>query len=498
MIAGAPIMDEIFKRILDKLKGVDFWIAVGFLAAGFICWRLIGTTKVEEKEVLHRQVWAALGLAAAAGSAIVIHRYFFVRKPTFTQNVTGILVMRIVGDDSLDSFQGDLIASLNANLEKEAVGQQIEVHPGTKALDETHNSVTAAHQRARTIGQRLNAQLVIWGRKSGDKKFFPRITVVAGGGAFGERTHDVQNITEVRLPEDVVDEPFYLIHSLAGYSYYAHDNYKEALPHFRAALRRKGSSVNELADLQFLVAFCDYSLAVGQKNMTVNLEEAIGLYEKAAKVYDETSNENKWARTQNNLGIAYGNLPTGDRVANLQKAIAAYEAALTVLTEKDFPVDWAMTQNNLGNAYSELPTGDRAANLQKAIAAYEAALTVRTEKDFPVEWAATQNNLGLAYSDLPTGNRAANLQKAIAACEAALRVYTEKDFPVEWAMTQNNLGLLHASVTGGNRTENMKNGKVCFEAALRVYTESGFPEDHRNAAAHLADVEHQLRNLTSE
>jgi hypothetical protein len=32
-------MDEVFKRILDKLAGADFWIALGFLAAGYICWR---------------------------------------------------------------------------------------------------------------------------------------------------------------------------------------------------------------------------------------------------------------------------------------------------------------------------------------------------------------------------------------------------------------------------------------------------------------------------
>ena len=32
-----------------------------------------------------------------------------------------------------------------------------------------------------------------------------------------------------------------------------------------------------------------------------------------------------------------------------------------------------MTQNNLGNAYLNLPTGDRGENLNKAIACYEAA-----------------------------------------------------------------------------------------------------------------------------
>ncbi|MDA2915165.1 tetratricopeptide repeat protein, partial [Acidobacteriia bacterium AH_259_A11_L15] len=82
------------------------------------------------------------------------------------------------------------------------------------------------------------------------------------------------------------------------------------------------------------------------------------------------------AMTQNNLGIAYGDLPTGDRGENLGKAIAAYEAALTVRTREQFPVQWAGTQNNLGVAYKNLPTGDRGENLGKAIAAYEAALEV--------------------------------------------------------------------------------------------------------------------------
>ena len=61
--------------------------------------------------------------------------------------------------------------------------------------------------------------------------------------------------------------------------------------------------------------------------------------------------------TQNNLGIAYSDLPTGDRGENLRRAIACYEAALRVYTEADFPSDWAVTQNNLGIAYSEPPDG---------------------------------------------------------------------------------------------------------------------------------------------
>lgn len=80
------------------------------------------------------------------------------------------------------------------------------------------------------------------------------------------------------------------------------------------------------------------------------------------------------AGSQNNLGAAYRNLPTGDRGENLKKAIVCYEAALRVHTERDFPVEWAMTQNNLGIVYQNLPTGDRSENLKKAIACYETAI----------------------------------------------------------------------------------------------------------------------------
>ena len=159
-----------------------------------------------------------------------------------------------------------------------------------------------------------------------------------------------------------------------------------------------------------------------------------------------------WASTQNNLGNAYSELPTGDRGENLRRAIACYESALRVRTEADFPSAWAGTQNNLGNAYSELPTGDRGENLRlptgdrgenlrRAFTYYESALRVLTEADFPSDWARTQICLGNAYSELSAGDRGENLHRAIACYEFALRVLTEADFPSDWAGTQNNLGL---------------------------------------------------------
>src|SRR6266446_5342471 len=117
-------MDKLFEHVLDTLKGVDLYIALGFLAAGFICWRLIGTTRTKEKKVLRRQIGTALFLAVVAGGAIWVHQFFFLRERCFSKNLTGVLVTRIVGDDAFDSLQGDLVGKLNAELQKETTGQQ--------------------------------------------------------------------------------------------------------------------------------------------------------------------------------------------------------------------------------------------------------------------------------------------------------------------------------------------------------------------------------------
>ena len=94
-----------------------------------------------------------------------------------------------------------------------------------------------------------------------------------------ERTRATQEIDNLHLPEELVDEPFYLIHFAAGYSYYNQENYKEALPQFEVALQRKGGLPNELADLQFFAAFCNDWLSDGQEDISAKLQEAIELYE---------------------------------------------------------------------------------------------------------------------------------------------------------------------------------------------------------------------------
>jgi hypothetical protein len=47
------------------------------------------------------------------------------------------------------------------------------------------------------------------------------------------------------------------------------------------------------------------------------------------------------------------------------------------------PLDYAKAQHNLGMAYGELPTGDRTANLERAIAYYQESLRFWTPQAAP-------------------------------------------------------------------------------------------------------------------
>ena len=68
------------------------------------------------------------------------------------------------------------------------------------------------------------------------------------------------------------------------------------------------------------------------------------------RVHNKAKSPVDRARTLNNLGNAYANLPEGNRGTNLRRAITCYGATLRVFTKDSSPATWAITQINLGNA----------------------------------------------------------------------------------------------------------------------------------------------------
>ncbi|MEG3944625.1 CHAT domain-containing protein, partial [Microcoleus sp. w2-18aC4] len=101
-----------------------------------------------------------------------------------------------------------------------------------------------------------------------------------------------------------------------------------------------------------------------------------------------------WARTQNNLAVAYTYRIRGEKAQNIELAIASYNKALEVRTRDAFPQNWATTQNNLAAAYCNRIRGERAENIELAIALYHKALSISTREAFPQEHTETLSNLG--------------------------------------------------------------------------------------------------------
>jgi CHAT domain-containing protein len=225
-----------------------------------------------------------------------------------------------------------------------------------------------------------------------------------------------------------------------------------------------------------------------QGDRASNLEEAIAFYTAALTVYTRDAFPEKWAMTQNNLGIAYTYRIRGERADNLEMAIASCTAALTVYTRDAFAEYWAMTQKNLAIAYTYRIRGERADNIEVAIGYFTAALTVYTRDDFPEYWAQTQNNLGEAYRNRIRGDKAENIEVAITSYTAALTVYTREAFPENWALTQNNLGEAYRNRIRGEKAENIEVAIALYHNALTIRTREAFPQEHTETLSNLCNL----------
>ncbi len=83
-------------------------------------------------------------------------------------------------------------------------------------------------------------------------------------------------------------------------------------------------------------------------------ELRIDWLERVATNLKGTSNDRLRATIQNNLGLAYNERLTGNHRENQRRAIATYWTALQTRTEEGAPQEYAETQNNLGVAYGNL------------------------------------------------------------------------------------------------------------------------------------------------
>lgn len=209
------------------------------------------------------------------------------------------------------------------------------------------------------------------------------------------------------------------------------------------------------------------------------------------------------------LGMAYAELPTGDRQMNLSRAISHYEEAGRLFNADRFPAEHARVQIGRGAALREL------GQQQQAGEAFATALDLLDpdSDDTAAEYGAALNNLGLVQSALGQHETAVdtltraetalaragqprqrimalhNLGQALAAAgddreavkayERALRDADREEIPYQWALLEHGRGVSLTAI--GESEEAIR----AFTAALRVFTRQRYPFQHALAKNNL-------------
>ncbi len=224
--------------------------------------------------------------------------------------------------------------------------------------------------------------------------------------------------------------------------------------------------LNDLGTLYWML----YRTPPNSQESQTYIEQGIEFYELALKLISPETHCETYARVQNNLGTAYGDLTRFNNPdQNWQNAVTAYTEALRFRSAEMEPLKYAACQNNLGTAYWHLAQYNQPiANLKQAVVAYNHAVIYYNSEQEPLKYGMIQNNIGTAYWNLAQYEQPAeNLQLAIDAYNEALKYRTPAKVPTACAATQNNLGTAYwhlANQPNTNKHDTLKYLKMCIEA----------------------------------
>jgi CHAT domain-containing protein/tetratricopeptide (TPR) repeat protein len=185
-------------------------------------------------------------------------------------------------------------------------------------------------------------------------------------------------------------------------------------------------------------------------NASSNQQRALALLRDCVAIQQAHGAWSAWAGNQNNLANLLLQLPLTDRKAVVDEAIGAYEAALRVWTRGQNPHEWALTSARLAEAHRQrTPWAGRAAD-EAALALFDAALEVLAGHADRVGWSRVVNRRAGLLVDLarglPPGEQIPRLRAALDDYDDASAVLDPAQAPVEWANIRNNAGLVHVSL----------------------------------------------------
>jgi tetratricopeptide (TPR) repeat protein len=278
----------------------------------------------------------------------------------------------------------------------------------------------------------------------------------APGEILGAAYHRLGNVYRLRIEQGQSTLEHLMVAIIAYQESITHDENSSILPDI----------LNDLGTLYWML----YRTPPNSEEGPTYIEQGIDFYKLALKMISPQTHSETYARVQNNLGTAYGDLARFSNPAeNWQQAVVAYNEALRYRTAEMEPLKYAACQNNLGTAYWHLGQYNQpVVHLKKAIASYNLALTYYSAEEEPLKYGMIQNNIGTAYWNLAQYEQPVeNLQLAIDVYREALKYRTPANVPSACAATQNNLGTAYwhlANLSANSKEIQHKYLKLCIDA----------------------------------
>lgn len=228
--------------------------------------------------------------------------------------------------------------------------------------------------------------------------------------------------------------------------------------------------LNDLGTLYWML----HRVRDNSEEAKIYIQQGIDFYKLALKLITGDTQPETYARIQNNLGAAYGDLARfSEPVENWNLAVIAYHEALCYRQEEIEPLKYAACQNNLGTAYWHLGQYNRPVeHIKKAIAAYKLAVVHYQPTDEPLKYGMIQNNIGTAYWNLSQYEQPMeNLQLAIQIYTEVLKYRTSTNSPHAYAATQNNLGIAYWHLAN-QRTTTKEDQQKFINLCINSYEEA--------------------------
>ncbi|MFN6566976.1 tetratricopeptide repeat protein [Dendronalium sp. ChiSLP03b] len=295
--------------------------------------------------------------------------------------------------------------------------------------------------------------------------------------------HQLGNLYRLRIEQGQSTIENLMVAILAYQEAIAHDEASPQLPDI----------LNDLGTLYWMLYRTPHSSEEGQ----TYIEQGIEFYQLALKLISPQTHAETYARVQNNLGTAYGDLARFSHPAeNWQQAVSAYSEALRYRTAETDPLKYAACQNNLGTAYWHLAQYHQPiVHLQQAIASYNEALAHYSPEQEPLKYGMIQNNIGTAYWNLAQYEQPAeNLRLAIDVYREALKYRTPVHVPSACAATQNNLGTAYWHLANLSQTTKDVRQKL-LQLCISAYEEAIALAHSLNSASLSFDVFAAHNNL---